>query len=114
MTLKVSHHLLLCASPKKALCCTSDKGLKSWEKLKQVLHELNLENPSRPEGVVLRSKVDCLRVCTNGPILLIWPDGIWYKNVSPQLIEEIVKKHLLKGIPLSKYILKQTPLQNFA
>ena len=110
MSLQVSHHLLLCATASKASCCRPEDGIKSWEKLKETLCELNLEDPSRPEGIVLRSKVDCLRICKNGPILLIWPDGIWYKKVSPSLIELIIKQHIINGQPITDFIFKTTHL----
>ncbi len=112
MSLSVSHHLLLCATPTKPACCEANEGLKSWQALKRILHELKLEDPQRPEGIVLRSKIDCLRICKQGPILLIWPDGIWYYKVSPVLIEKIVREHIIRGKPIKDYILKKTPLMN--
>ena len=75
---RVSHHLLLCATATKAKCCDPALGAQTWNQLKSVVRELNLENTERPEGIVLRSKADCLRVRERGPILLVWPDGIWY------------------------------------
>ena len=110
MSLVISHHLLLCATSKKSLCCKYEDGKNSWEHLKKIIQELNLENPKRPQGIVLRSKVDCLRVCDQGPILLIWPDGIWYKKVSPKLIDLIVNEHILNGNPINDFIIKRTPL----
>ncbi len=107
----ISHHLLLCATSKKALCCTANEGNKTWIKLKNVLKELNLEDPTRPEGVVLRSKVDCLRVCKSGPILLIWPEGIWYKNVYSNRIEKIISSHIIKKVPVKEWVLEETPLR---
>ncbi|MED5165066.1 MAG: (2Fe-2S) ferredoxin domain-containing protein, partial [Cyanobacteriota bacterium] len=62
-------------------------------------------------GVVLRSKVDCLRICNDGPILLIWPDGIWYGGVTPERIESIVKEHVLGGQPIEAWIIRRTPQQ---
>ncbi len=110
MSPHISHHLLLCATSNKALCCEAIEGEKSWEKLKNVLKRLNLEDPTRPEGIVLRSKVDCLRVCKSGPILLIWPEGIWYHNVSSNRIEKIINSHIIKGNPIKEWALKETPL----
>ena len=106
----ISHHLLLCATSEKSLCCISSEGNKSWKKLKNVLKELNLDNPNRPQGIVLRSKVDCLRVCKSGPILLIWPDGVWYHNVYPNRIERIIHSHIIKGEPIKEWIMRETPL----
>ena len=114
MTYKISHHLLLCATSPKESCCNCKDGIKSWQKLKFLVKTLNLEDPQRTEGIVLRSKVDCLRICHSGPILLIWPDGVWYKEVSPYRIEVIINEHILKGIPVKKWMFKKTPLINHA
>ncbi len=113
MNIKISHHLLLCTSPKKEqTCCDPSTGRKSWSRLKEIIKELELESPNRKEGIVLRSKVECLRICKRGPILLVWPDGIWYARVSPELIELIVRQHIILGRPISKFILKVTPFIN--
>ncbi|KGG12131.1 MULTISPECIES: (2Fe-2S) ferredoxin domain-containing protein [Prochlorococcus] len=106
--MEISHHILLCASPSKALCCDPETGIKSWNRLKRVIRDLRLEEPNRKEGIVLRSKVDCLRVCKEGPIMLIWPDGIWYRRVNPDLIELIVKQHIIEGSPVKEFIFNQT------
>ncbi len=108
MSFLVSHHILLCATSTKALCCDPSVGIASWELLKKLLKNLGLENPDRAEGVVLRSKVDCLRICRNGPILLVWPDGIWYGGVTPERIEVIVREHILGGNPVQAWIVKRT------
>ena len=114
MNLEVRYHLLLCATPTKASCCNPEQGLKSWARLKYIFTELNLDNPQRPGGIILRSKIDCLRICKEGPVLLIWPDGIWYKSVSPDRIEVIIRKHILEGTPIQEWIIKKTPLRNEA
>ena len=110
MNIQISHHLLLCATPNKGLCCPNSKGKATWETLKELLKKLNLENHQRPEGIVLRSKVDCLRVCKEGPILLVWPDGIWYGEVTRERIEVIIYKHIIEGIALKDWMIKCTPL----
>ena len=108
--MRISHHLLLCSTPSKASCCDPLIGAKSWNQLKVILKELDLENKERKEGIVLRSKVDCLRICSGGPILLVWPDGIWYKEVSPDKVDLIIKEHIIKGRPIEDWILKRTPM----
>ena len=106
----IQHHLLLCATPAKAKCCDPQEGAQTWEALKRLVRELDLENPSRPDGIVLRSKVDCLRICDQGPVLLIWPEGIWYGGVTPERLEQIVHEHVLGGQPHWDWVLKHTPL----
>jgi (2Fe-2S) ferredoxin len=101
----VSHHLLLCATPTKALCCPDPElGAASWARLKQLVRELGLENPAREQGIVLRTKADCLRICAEGPILLIWPDGVIYSGVSPERIERILREHVIGGVPIETWV----------
>ena len=110
--IQVSHHLLLCATPAKALCCPDPAvGAASWETLKRLIRELGLEDPARAGGLVLRTKADCLRVCVEGPVLLIWPDGIVYGGVTPERIERIVREHVIAGQPIEDWILRRYQLQ---
>ena len=105
----VSHHLLLCATPSKALCCPDPQvGGASWATLKRLVRELGLEDPGRTGGVVWRTKADCLRICGGGPILLIWPDGITYGGVTSERIERILRQHVIGGQPVSEWIVQRT------
>ncbi len=103
--IRVSHHLLLCATPSKALCCPDPAiGVASWNRLKQLVRELDLENPARDQGIVLRTKADCLRICAEGPILLIWPDGVIYGGVTAERIERILREHVVGGVPIETWV----------
>ena len=82
-------------------------GAASWNRLKQLVRELGLEDPARPEGIVLRSKVDCLRICAKGPILLIWPDGVIYAGVTAERMDRIVQEHVIGGVPLERWIVQR-------
>ena len=70
---KYARHILLCADQTDPQCSPRDESIASWEFLKRRLKELNLVGP-RP--LVYRSKVNCLRVCTRGPIAVVYPDGV--------------------------------------
>jgi len=108
---RVAHHLLLCATPSKALCCPDPAlGAASWDTLKRLVRELGLEDPARPEGIVLRSKADCLRICSQGPVLLIWPDGLVYGGVTPERIERIVHEHVIGGQPIHAWVVRNYSL----
>ena len=111
MTKWVNKHLLLCATPTKQKCFKGNEGQKTWECLKKTLKKFE-NDPSTKNVHILRSKADCLRVCKNGPILLIWPDGIWYEKVSPEKISEIFTSHIINGKPIEKWIFKKTPFLN--
>ena len=108
----ISHHLLLCATPSKALCCPDPAiGAASWDELKRLVRELGLEDPARPEGIVLRTKADCLRLCAGGPILLIWPEGTVYGGVGPERIEPILREHVIGGKAIEQWTIKRMNLK---
>jgi (2Fe-2S) ferredoxin len=109
--MRVSHHLLLCATPSKALCCPDPAiGAASWDRLKRLVRDLGLEDPARPEGIVLRSKADCLRICSEGPVLLIWPEGSVYGGVTPERMERILREHVLAGQPVQEWLVRRYAL----
>ena len=108
--MNVYKHLLLCASPTKQKCFKGDEGNKTWECLKKTLKNYE-NNPNSKKIQIFRSKVDCLRICNNGPILLIWPDGTWYENVTPEKIIKIIDSHIINGMPIEKWIFKRTPFK---
>ena len=102
-------HLLLCADQSKPLCCDKATGLVAWDYLKKRIRELGLEGPEATQPV-FRSKVNCLRVCQNGPILLVYPGGYWYHSATPEVIERVLQEHILGGIPVQEYLFAENPL----
>ncbi|MDG1165524.1 MAG: (2Fe-2S) ferredoxin domain-containing protein [Porticoccaceae bacterium] len=97
-------HLMICTAGK---CAPAQQANESWEYLKRRIRELNLLDV---ESGVYRSKVDCLRICRQGPIMLSYPDGTWYHSCSPEVIERILQEHVLVGNPVDDYAFAQTNL----
>lgn len=97
-----NRHIFLCTSSK---CSQNNQGNQTWNYLKDRLKELGLS-----ENSVFRSKVGCLRICNEGPIALVYPEGTWYAKVDEERCEEIIQSHLLKGEPLKEYAIAHNPL----
>ena len=89
----IEKHIFLCADQTEANCAPRKKTILSWEFLKQRLNELNLDG----RGGVYRSKVNCLRVCSQGPIAVVYPDGVWYNKLKPEDVNEILDSHISNG-----------------
>ena len=79
-------HLFLCTGPD---CCSTADGLKTWEHLKASLKQC-------PEPM-LRTKAACLRMCHDGPWLVVYPEGVWYTVMDNHDVDEIVESHLKNG-----------------
>lgn len=79
-------HVFLCSGPE---CASNEVGMKAWEALKVGIKNSGLTKECH------RTKVGCLRLCKNGPIAVVYPEGVWYHSMDSGAIPELIAQHLV-------------------
>jgi len=94
-----ARHLFICIGPD---CCATADGERLWEYVKQRLRETGLP--------AMRTKAACFRICSGGPWLVVYPEGVWYGQVDAARFERILQEHLLGGEPVREWIVARNAL----
>lgn len=99
---RIRRHIFLCADQTEPKCAPRERTLAAWEYLKRRIAELGLGSG---EEVVYRTKANCLRMCAQGPIAVVYPEGVWYHSTDEAVLERIIQEHLIGGEPVWEYVL---------
>ncbi len=103
---RIERHLLLCAGPTHPKCAPAEESLAAWTFLKRRLKELGLVGA----GGVYRTKANCLQICQQGPIAVVYPEGAWYHSCTPDVLERIIQEHLIGGRLVADHLIAVRPL----
>jgi (2Fe-2S) ferredoxin len=101
-------HVFLCTGGK---CAGEEVGQEAWEALKKELKDKNLSLSIGPNACY-RTKVNCLRICQGGPIVVVYPEGTWYGGMIKERIPLFVQQHLIEGRPVEEWIFARNALPN--
>ncbi|MEO1442830.1 MAG: cob(I)yrinic acid a,c-diamide adenosyltransferase [Chloroflexota bacterium] len=97
-----TRHVLVCTG---SSCDPEGRGQQLFSKMGEMLGDLRkLRNPCR----VKRSTIPCLGICTGGPIIAVYPEGVWYHHVDEAIVERIVEEHLKNDQPVEDAIFYRT------
>ncbi|MEH6459315.1 MULTISPECIES: (2Fe-2S) ferredoxin domain-containing protein [Chitinimonas] len=89
------HHVFFCTNqrPNGESCCADFGASEMHAYAKNRVKELGLAG----EGKVRTNKAGCLDRCALGPVMVVYPDNVWYQYVDKEDVEEIIQEHLLNG-----------------
>lgn len=120
---QIQRHIFICADQTVPKCCDKGASLIAWDYLKKRLKELHLDTlvlntptgeidriAQNPLPLIFRTKANCLRVCQQGPIMVVYPDGVWYHSVTPEIVERVIQEHLLRNQVVQDYVFLTHPL----
>ena len=121
----IERHIFLCAEQRTPRCASYAQSSAAWKQLKSATKanglasappgwrgDFDVDPGDIPagSGTILRTKVDCLRVCEQGPIAVVYPDGTWYHSAAGDVLARIVDEHLIGGRPVEEYVFARDDL----
>lgn len=98
----LKYHVMVCTNTRPPLAgpsCGQRQGHEILFRLRELIERHNLQEQVRANGT------DCLGPCELGATLMVYPEGVWYRQVQPADVEEIVESHLRGGKPVKRLLM---------
>ena len=90
-----NHHVFFCCNQREGdrACCNNHGAQALRDYAKKRVKELGLAGPAKARI----NQAGCLDRCEEGPVIVVYPEGVWYTYVDREDIDEIIEEHLLHG-----------------
>jgi (2Fe-2S) ferredoxin len=103
--MRYRHHLFICENQRpgddRRGSCGACGGAAVRQAFKEELARRGLKGEVRANGA------GCLDACSQGPAIVVYPEGVWYGHVRPEDVPEIVERHLVGGQPVERLRLRE-------
>lgn len=101
---KPKRHIFVCTSSRsigqQKGFCRSKAGVEVWAKFNEEVRERDLDS------TVFVSNTGCFGICERGPIVIVYPDNVWYGAVTPGDVVTIMDEHIEGNKPVDKLVIK--------
>jgi len=100
---KPKYHIFVCTSSRsngqqKGFCHTK-QGVDVVDCFREEIEERGLGDS------VFVSNTGCFGICEKGPVIVVYPENVWYGQVSPDDVEEIMEQHIEGGQPVARLLI---------
>jgi (2Fe-2S) ferredoxin len=94
-------HLFVCTGPR---CTVNGQSEALFKVMARKLKDYSLDQGM---NAVRQTRCNCFLVCSGGPIVVVYPDNVWYRKVTPELLDRIITEHLKNGTPVQEHVYYQ-------
>jgi len=96
------YHVFVCTNQREEYSACEDFAAQSMrDYMKQVVKQRGLDG----QGKVRINQAGCLGRCLSGPVMVVYPQGIWYTYVDREDIDEIIESHFVNHQPVERLMI---------